>query len=68
MNENLENYRNYLKYERNYSDNTVNAYINDLTKYEEYLKKDILKSSADDLEKYLKTKKFGGAKWLVFLV
>lgn len=54
MNETLENYRNYLKYERNYSDNTVSAYINDLNKYEEFLKKNILESDAEDLEKYLK--------------
>ena len=54
MNETLENYRNYLKYERNYSDNTVSAYINDLNKYEEFLKKNILDSDAEDLEKYLK--------------
>ena len=37
MNENLENYRNYVKYERAYSDNTVGAYMNDLNKYEEFL-------------------------------
>ena len=54
MNENLENYRNYLKYERAYSDNTVRAYMNDLNKYEEFLKKDILESDTEDLEKYLK--------------
>lgn len=54
MNENLENYRNYLKYERTYSDNTVGAYMNDLNKYEEFLKKDILESDTEDLEKYLK--------------
>ena len=54
MKETLENYRNYLKYERNYSDNTVNAYMNDLNKYEEFLKKDILMSTTEDLEKYLK--------------
>ena len=54
MNENLENYRNYLKYERAYSDNTEGAYLNDLNKYEEYLKKDILESDTEDLEKYLK--------------
>lgn len=54
MNENLENYRNYLKYERAYSDNTVDAYMNDLNKYEEFLKKDILESDTEDLEKYLK--------------
>lgn len=54
MNENLENYRNYLKYERAYSDNTVGAYMNDLNKYEEFLKKDILDSDTEDLEKYLK--------------
>lgn len=54
MNENLENYRNYLKYERAYSDNTVGAYMNDLNKYEEFLKKDILKSDTEDLERYLK--------------
>ena len=54
MNENLENYRNYLKYERAYSDNTVSAYMNDLNKYEEFLKKDILESDTKDLEKYLK--------------
>lgn len=54
MNENLENYRNYLKYERAYSDNTVGAYMNDLNKYEEFLKKDVLESDTEDLEKYLK--------------
>lgn len=54
MNENLENYRNYLKYERAYSDNTVGAYMNALNKYEEFLKKDILESDTEDLEKYLK--------------
>lgn len=54
MNENLENYRNYLKYDRAYSDNTVGAYMNDLNKYEEFLKKDILESDTEDLEKYLK--------------
>lgn len=54
MNENLENYRNYLKYERAYSDNTVGAYMNDLNKYEEFLKKNILESNTEDLEKYLK--------------
>ena len=54
MNENLENYRNYLKYERAYSDNTVGAYMNDLNKYEEFLKKDILESDTEDLENYLK--------------
>ena len=54
MNENLENYRNYLKYERAYSDNTVGAYMNDLNKYEEFLKKDILESNTEDLERYLK--------------
>lgn len=54
MKETLENYRNYLKYERNYSDNTVNAYMNDLNKYEEFLKKDILMSTTEDLERYLK--------------
>lgn len=54
MNENLENYRNYLKYERAYSDNTVGAYMNDLNKYEEFLKKDILESDTEDLERYLK--------------
>ena len=46
MNENLENYRNYLKYERAYSDNTVGAYMNDLN--------NILESDTEDLEKYLK--------------
>ena len=54
MSENLENYRNYLKYERAYSDNTVGAYMNDLNKYEEFLKKDILESDTEDLERYLK--------------
>lgn len=54
MNENLESYRNYLKYERAYSDNTVGAYMNDLNKYEEFLKKDILESDTEDLERYLK--------------
>jgi site-specific recombinase XerD len=37
MNRSIQLFVNYLKFERNYSDNTIKAYVNDLERYYEFL-------------------------------
>lgn len=57
MNNILEKYRDYLKYELNYSENTISEYFLHLTKYMEYLderKLDYLKITKDNVIVYLK--------------
>jgi len=52
----INNYILYLSYERNYSNNTVLAYKNDLDKLEKYYpKKKLLELTTEDLKKYLKS-------------
>ena len=42
-NEDLKNYLEYLKYNKNYSDNTILSYEEDIMEYLEYLKRECLK-------------------------
>ena len=52
-----EKYLEYLKYELNYSENTINTYINHIDKYLLYIKKNninYLKITKEDIIKYLK--------------
>lgn len=51
----IDDFKVDLEYVRNYSPNTVKAYISDLTFFNEYIKKDISKVSSSDIEKYIKT-------------
>ena len=39
----IKEYENYLRYEKNYSVNTVNSYILELSMFNEYVNKDLLK-------------------------
>ena len=41
-NDDLENYLKYLKYNKNYSDNTINSYQEDIMEYLNYLKRECL--------------------------
>ena len=41
-NEDLENYLKYLKFNKNYSDNTIDSYEDDILEYFEYLKRECL--------------------------
>ena len=50
----IKEYENYLRYEKNYSVNTVNSYILELSMFNEYVNKDLLKINDDDVKKYLK--------------
>lgn len=50
----IEDYERYLSYERNYSNNTVKAYINDITNFNIFIKKDLLNISPNDIRNYLK--------------
>lgn len=57
MKDYIEKYLNYLKYELNYSDNTVNSYRKDLEVYLDYLnmfKKDYRYMTKEDVIGYLK--------------
>ena len=57
MNNNyISDYLNYLEIDLNYSDNTISSYDSDLSKLTDYFdKRDLLKLSYKDLEKYLST-------------
>lgn len=55
MPDNLKEYENYLKFEKNYSMNTINSYLSDIKEYQEFKKGDILSSTREDILAYLKT-------------
>jgi len=40
-NETIENFSNFLKFERNFSDNTLDAYIRDIKKFSLYAEKNL---------------------------
>ena len=44
----------YLSIDLNYSDNTSNSYNNNITKFNNYINKDLLKVTRKDIEKYIK--------------
>lgn len=50
----LKEFYNYLKLERRYSDNTVSSYYLDISKFSEFINKDLLNVSNDDIKKYIK--------------
>ena len=50
----LSDYERYLELERNYSSNTISAYLNDIKHFNLYIKKDLLKITPNDIRNYLK--------------
>lgn len=50
----LKEFYNYLKLEKRYSNNTINSYYLELNKFNEYIKKDLLKVNREDIKKYIK--------------
>jgi len=50
----IEEYQKYLSLERNYSDNTVKAYINDVTHFAIFIKKNLISVNPNDIRSYLK--------------
>ncbi len=50
----IEDYEKYLSFERNYSQNTVSAYLNDVNHFNIFIKKDLLRITPDDIRLYLK--------------
>ena len=57
-NEMIENFSNFLKFERNFSDNTLDAYIRDIKKFSLYAEKNLENSKPksityEDLQEYL---------------
>lgn len=53
-NDYLNEFERYLRLERRYSINTVKAYYLDLCMFSDYINKDLLKITEDDVRKYLK--------------
>ena len=51
----LIRYNIYLKTIKKFSDNTIDAYIHDLLKLKKFTKKDLIKTTKSDLEKFNKT-------------
>ena len=51
----LYRYKIYLKTIKKFSDNTIDAYIHDLLKLKKFTKKDLIKTTKSDLEKFNKT-------------
>lgn len=54
IDDNLNDYLDYLKLERRYSINTIESYKHELISFRDYIKKDYLKVSTKDIEEYLK--------------
>ena len=56
MNERLINdFKNYLELERNYSNNTSLSYVKDVTLFSDFIKKDLLLVDKKDIEKYIRS-------------
>ena len=51
----LNRYKIYLKTIKKFSDNTIDAYIHDLLKLKKFTKKDLIKTTKSDLERFNKT-------------
>ena len=49
----IEEFINYLKLEKKYSENTISSYKRDLNKINSYLKKDFIKLTKADIQKYI---------------
>lgn len=48
-------FENYLRLERNYSDNTIKSYINDINHFQLFYKDYLLKANSNDIRKYLRS-------------
>lgn len=56
MNDRLINdFKNYLELERNYSNNTGLSYVKDVTLFSDFIKKDLLLVDKKDIEKYIRS-------------
>ena len=56
MNDRLINdFKNYLELERNYSNNTSLSYVKDVTLFSDFIKKDLLLVDKRDIEKYIRS-------------
>ena len=53
MNEILNEYVDFLKYEKNYSNNTYESYERDVRDFLNYTKKELIDISEDDIDKYI---------------
>ena len=52
-NEFIDDFKNYLKIDKSYSDNTIESYIRDIRFFLEYMDKEILDIDKKDIEKYI---------------
>ena len=49
----IDDFNNYLKIDKNYSNNTVESYIRDIRYFLEYTNKEILDISKKDIDNYI---------------
>lgn len=52
MNQDIDNYKNYLVFERRMAKNTTSSYIRDLEGYKDYLEKERKKTNIDNVDKH----------------
>ena len=48
----IDEFIDYLRFEKKYSENTISSYKRDLNKINSYLKKDFIKLTKADIQKY----------------
>lgn len=58
----IKEYYNYLTLERNFSKNTVSSYVNDISNFSEFVNKDVIKATKDDINKYIRLNKESSSK------
>lgn len=51
----INNFKNYLELERNYSNNTSLSYVKDVALFSDFIKKDLLLVDKKDIEKYIRS-------------
>lgn len=51
----INDFKNYLELERNYSNNTSLSYVKDVTLFSDFIKKDLLLVDKKDIEKYIRS-------------
>lgn len=54
IDDNLNDYIDYLLLERRYSNNTITSYKQEIIKFKEFIDKDLIEVNKDDIDKYLK--------------
>ncbi len=55
MDKYIDLFLEYMGIERNFSKNTINSYLHEITCFQDFVKKDLISVTKDDIKEYLKT-------------